>query len=365
MNSARRKRPWPKSIIAIVSALFAAPILVGTLMCAYRTHNQIAIRRDTRISQPTGIESLEEVTLGGVDQWILIRSEDQSKPVLLWLHGGPGSPTMPLASQHDKELVKHFVVVHWDQRGAGKSYSTDIPERSMVVDQFVSDTHELTEELAERFGAPKIYLIGHSWGSQVGMRTIAQYPDSYYAFVSLGQYVNSVEAEDVGYRFALAQAVRRGNRKALRELEGIGPPPWKKSGQRTTCTKWINRFGGTGRQFTTLDYLHEMIKSPEYTLRDLFGYVRGMWFSGNIMHINGELERIDLFQHVPKVDVPVHFFQGRYDYSTPGEVVERYFEMLSAPQKTLVWFEESAHFPQWEEPQRFTDELLKIVSQRH
>jgi pimeloyl-ACP methyl ester carboxylesterase len=90
-----------------------------------------------------------------------------------------------------------------------------------------------------------------------------------------------------------------------------------------------------------------------------------MWFSGNIMHINGELERIDLFQQVPKVDVPVHFFQGRYDYSTPGEVVERYFEMLSAPQKTLVWFEESAHFPQWEEPQRFTDELLKIVSQRH
>ena len=139
MESKNRKKSWRKSIHFTVIAFFAVPVIVGILAFAYRTYKQEAIRDDTKITEPTGIESLEKVTLGGVDQWILVRAEDQSKPVLLWLHGGPGSPTMALASQHDMELVKHFVAVHWDQRGAGKSYSPKIPTSTMVVDQFVSD----------------------------------------------------------------------------------------------------------------------------------------------------------------------------------------------------------------------------------
>jgi len=270
---------------------------------------------------------------------------------------------MPLASQHDMELVKHFVVVHWDQRGAGKSYSPEIPINTMVVDQFVSDTYELTQVLVERFDVPKIYLIGHSWGSQVGMLTVARHPDLYYAFVALGQFVHSVEGDAVGYQFALDHAVSEENQKALEELKAIGPPPWTTVKQRSTSARWIDAFGGTGRQFRTQDYFREMINSPEYTLQDFFGFIRGMWFSGSTMLANGEYNRVNLFKQVPSVDVPIHFLQGRYDYSTPGDVVERYYEMLDAPQKSLVWFEQSAHFPQWEEPQKFTDEMLKILSE--
>jgi len=233
----------------------------------------------------------------------------------------------------------------------------------MAVDQFVSDTYELTQVLAERFDVPKIYLIGHSWGSQVGMLTIARHPDVYYAFVALGQFVHSAEGDAVGYQFALDQADSEENQRALEELKAIGPPPWTTVKQRSTNARWIDAFGGTGRQFATEDYFRDMINSPEYTLEDLFGYVRGMLFSGNTMLANGEYNRVNLFEQAPKVDVPVYFFQGRYDYSTPGDVVERYYEMLDAPKKSLVWFEQSAHFPQWEEPQKFVDELLKILSE--
>jgi pimeloyl-ACP methyl ester carboxylesterase len=263
------------------------------------------------------------------------------------------------------ELVKHFVVVHWDQRGAGKSYSPKIPTSTMVVDQFVSDTYELTEVLAERFDVPKIYLIGHSWGSQVGILTVARHPDVYYAFIALGQFVYSVEGDAVGYQFALDQAVREDNQKAVGELEAIGQPPWTIVGQRSTSARWIDAFGGTGRQFTTQDYFREMINSPEYTLKDLLGFIRGMLFSGNTLLASGEYNRINLFEQVPKVDVPVYFFQGRYDYSAPGNVVELYFEMLDAPQKSLLWFEKSAHFPHWEEPQKFVDALLEILSESY
>jgi pimeloyl-ACP methyl ester carboxylesterase len=261
------------------------------------------------------------------------------------------------------ELVKHFVVVHWDQRGAGKSYSPAIPQSSMVMDQFVSDTYELTQMLVERFDTPKIYLLGHSWGSQVGMLTVARHPDSYYAFIGVGQFVYSVAGDAAGYQFALGRAASEQNEKALEELEAIGPPPWTTLKQRSTNARWIDTFGGTGRQFATEDHFREMINSPEYTLRDLFDYVRGMLFSGDVMLTTGEYNRVNLFEQTAKVDIPIYFFQGRYDYSTPGEVVERYYETLDAPQKALVWFEQSAHFPHWEEPQRFVDELLKIVSE--
>jgi pimeloyl-ACP methyl ester carboxylesterase len=233
----------------------------------------------------------------------------------------------------------------------------------MVVDQFVSDTYGLTQVLAERFDVPKIYLVAHSWGSQVGMLTVARHPDSYYAYIALGQFVYSVEGDAVGYQFALDQAASGGNHRALEELKAIGPPPWTTVGQRSTNARWINALGGTGRKFSVTDYIREMIYSPEYTLQDLLGYLQGQWFSGNAMLANGELERVNLFEQAPTVDVPVYFFQGRYDYSTPGEVVERYHEALDAPQKSLIWFEQSAHFPQWEEPQKFVDELSKILSE--
>jgi pimeloyl-ACP methyl ester carboxylesterase len=347
----------------LVIVILVLPVVIGCFFLAYRKYKQHKIREETRITGSNGIESLEKVTLGGLDQWILIRSEDQTLPVLLWLHGGPGSPTMPLASQHDQELVKHFVVVHWDQRGAGKSYSPGVPVSTMVVDQFVADAYELTQILTDRFEVPKIYLIGHSWGTQVGILTVSRHPEMYYAFIAISQFVHSPEADAVTLHFILEEAVKRDNQKALREIEVIGPPPYTQEQQRSTLERWTNAFGGTGRQFTSTDFILGMLISPEYTLADFLSFIRGMQFSRKTMLKNGEYYSVNLYEQDLKLDVPFYLFHGRYDYSTPAEVAEHYFEMLESPHKSLVWFEDSAHFLQWEEPEKFIAEIIKVLSE--
>ena len=343
--------------------LLVAPVIIVCLLLACRKYKQVRLRAETRITTKTGIESLEKVVLGGVEQWILIRSEDQSLPVLLWLHGGPGSPTMPLASQHDQELIKHFVVVHWDQRGAGKSYSPNTPPSSMVVDQFVADAYELTQILAERFEVPKIYLIGHSWGTQVGILTVSRHPELYHAFIGVSQFVHSPAADEVTYQFIKDQAVKRGHQKALQEIEALGSPPFTQDKERSTLEKWTNAFGGTGKAFRSTDFILEMFISPDYTLVDFYHFIRGMQFSRKTMLENGEYNSVNLFEEDLTFDVPIYIFQGRYDYSTPGEVAERYYDVLDGPHKLLIWFEESAHFPQWEEPQKFMDEMLNVLAE--
>jgi pimeloyl-ACP methyl ester carboxylesterase len=235
----------------------------------------------------------------------------------------------------------------------------------MNVNQFVADTYELTQMLAERFDVPKIYLIGHSWGTQVGMLTVSRYPEMYYAFIALGQFVHSPSADAASYQFVLEQAALRENQKALRELEAIGPPPFTTVKEKSTIEKWINAFGGTGRQFSSTNFILEMLFSPDYTLGDFFNFIRGMQFSRKTMFANEEYFQVNLFEHNLTLEVPIYFFQGRYDYSTPGEVVARYYEMLNSPQKSIIWFEDSAHFLQWEESQIFLDELLKVLSEAH
>jgi pimeloyl-ACP methyl ester carboxylesterase len=145
---------------------------------------------------PGSIASLEKIQLGGVEQWILIRGDDTTKPILLFLHGGPGTSQMVVERPCPGELEKNFVVAEWDQRGAGKSYSAIVPNVEMNIRQFISDTHELTELLCQRFQQKKIYLIGHSWGTIVGIMTAQKYPDSYYAYIVIGQ-VHLLDVDEV------------------------------------------------------------------------------------------------------------------------------------------------------------------------
>ena len=139
---------------------------------------------------PDSIASLERVMLGGVEQGMLIRGSNVDNPVLLYLHGGPGTSELGMVRQHNMPaLEKHFTVVVWDQRGAGMSYSARHPESAMTVEQFIADTHELTQLLRQRFGQAKVYLVGHSWGSALGVLTAQRYPDLHHAYVGVGQVV--------------------------------------------------------------------------------------------------------------------------------------------------------------------------------
>jgi pimeloyl-ACP methyl ester carboxylesterase len=344
-------------------------LLAGLAICLIVVLWQIFVPGKTpAIKTQNGVASLEKVLLGGVEQWILIRGEDATNPVLLFLHGGPGSPVMPIAHHYGRELERHFVVVHWDQRGGGKSYSSSLLETSFTIDRFVSDTHELTELLRKRFAAPRIYLVGHSWGSALGVLTVQRYPDLFYAYVGMGQVVDEPRAEQIGLQFVLDKARELGNEEALRELADLDPPYIDNPRDVQIQRKWLSEFGGNFKEGETLPFLSDFnaewvwlaLRSPEYSWLDLTKFLRGN--SRVRWALFREFKQVNLMESAPRLEVPVYIFVGRYDYNTPVELVEEYFEKLDAPKgKHLIWFEDSGHTPFLEEPERYAKVMVSRV----
>ena len=314
-----------------------------------------------------GIAELQVVKLGGDDQWISIRARDPSAPILLFLHGGPGDAEIPLTRHFLSDLEGDFIVVNWDQRGAGKSFEAGKPAK-MHVDQFVRDTAELSRSLLKRFHKEKLYLMGHSWGTLLGVLVVTRYPELYYAYGGVGQFVEGRENEEIGHRYALERARETGNGPALGELAAMGdyPPPidttpnWFE--ELRTNRKWISYFGGALANKSGFESLAGYyLAAPEYNLKDIVNYMRGE--SESTRRLWPEIMRYDLRRDAPRFEVPVFFFIGRHDYTTPWELSERYFNFLQAPEKRLYWFDRSAHCPNFEEPQAFTRAVLESFRQ--
>jgi pimeloyl-ACP methyl ester carboxylesterase len=303
------------------------------------------------INQPNGIASLERIRIGGVDQYILIRGNDSSLPVLLFLHGGPGMPAMYLAHAFQPELEKDFVVVQWDRRGAGKSYREDIGS-TLNSEQLVADTVELTNLLRTRFHQNRIYLVGHSWGTYLGMLVIARHPELYHAYVGIGQLARSSPIAGIQDEYIRQTARQIGDPDAIRELEAKG------ASVRETL---LFKFGGEihhAKSFMPL--LLTGLAAPEYSLRDARNIPKGVsLYSRHFVYnsISGELMDV-----IAQVNIPVYFFTGRYDYTDPFVLTEQYFSRINAPEKHIVWFEESAHFPFYEEPAAFARQMRAVLT---
>jgi metal-dependent hydrolase (beta-lactamase superfamily II)/pimeloyl-ACP methyl ester carboxylesterase len=327
-------------------------LLAALVFLLYVTRSRTpSIRGDYFKIIPESVASLEQVEIGGWNQTILIRGKDTSNPILLFLHGGPGMPMMYLSHEFQKPLEERFIVVHWDQRGAGKSYSKDVPVGSMHVEQFLSDTRELIQMLKERFGKEKIFLVGHSWGSYLGMLVVDRNPELFYAFVGMGQVVDTEQGYDITDRFLQKRAKQMGRFKALQEITTKGDQ---------VREKWLFKFGFElyGKK-SWMPFVWTGLFSPEYGLFDIPKIPRGSSFSS--MHMKYNAIEGELLDEITEVDVPVYFFTGRYDLVTPYQLVEQYHEKIKAPKKKLVWFENSAHFPFFEEPGRFTEEMLNVL----
>lgn len=308
--------------------------------------------------KPNSIASLEEITIGGIKQVILIRGHDINNPILLFLHGGPGSTEMQFGHKFERELEKHYIFVHWDQRGAGKSFSKNIPEESMNIEQFISDAHELINYLRERFNNKKILIVGHSWGSILGLKLAHRFPELFYAYVGMGQVVQLVENEKISYQFVVNKATENRDEKSLRKLakiDGYCQTYKDLSIQRRILAK----YGGVFHKMSYFKMAKIGMASPEYTFGDFIRFLRGLLRSSKLMW--SEMLDVNFFEEVPEVKIPVYFFTGRYDYNVPFELVEKYCKLLIAPKKEIIWFEESAHSPNFEEPKKFTEVLISRV----
>jgi pimeloyl-ACP methyl ester carboxylesterase len=310
------------------------------------------------------IASLEKVNLGGKEQWILIRGVNKNNPVILFLHGGPGTSDMGLLKRSMEGLEKHFVVVTWDQHGAGKSFSANTPYSSMNINRFVTDTNELTNLLCKRFNQKKIFLAGHSWGSVLGILSIQKHPELYFAYIGIGQVANMEENEQISYGWTLEQAKRSNDKNVIKKLNEIGKPPYSGNWQKKFMTqrRYLGKYGGElygSTKGAFILVLKNLILSPEYNLRDKVNFFRGIFTTVKL--IFPELMKIDLKKQALCLKVPVYFVLGKHDYESPFMIAEEYFDLLNAPSKELIWFENSAHFPNIEENSKFIDLLINHI----
>jgi len=309
------------------------------------------------------IAELTTIKLGEVEQSIMIRGEDKEKPIILFLHGGPGYPFISYARKYQSQLEKDFVVVNWDQRGAGKSYSTKIDSSTMTQKQIEEDTIELIDYLRERFNREKIYIVGHSWGTVLGIETIANAPEKVIAYVGIGQVIDDVDGEILSYNYVLEKALDENNEKALAELETIGMPPYNNTGKDTFIQrKWLKEYGGFEREVSTLnEIIKGILLTPEYSWRDGIKFWKGNTFT--IETLFGNREKADFREKYKEFEVPVYFCAGRFDYNTPSSIVEEYYNMIKAPIKNFYWFEESAHEPHLVEETKFSKVMMAIYDE--
>ena len=301
------------------------------------------------------------VNIGGLKQGMFIKSKNQDNPVLLYLHGG--IPDYFLTRKYPTGLEDYFTIVWWEQRGSGLSYSDNIPAETMNLDQLISDTKELTNYLRTRFGQKKIYLMGRSGGTFIGIQAAERAPELYHAYIGVGQMSDHLQSERMAYEYMLKQYRDAGNWKMVRKLEASAVTDDIPYGYLNLRDQAMHSLG--------IGTTHDMISNitglfipsltcKEYTLKEKFNLWRGKSQSG-VHPLWDEMIATDLTQQVNEVNIPVYFFHGIYDYTVSYTLAEKYYEALQAPLKGFYTFENSAHSPIFEEPEKVKKILLTDV----
>lgn len=307
------------------------------------------------------IAELEKVTLNGHKEWISIRGVKKDAPVLLFLAGGPGGTQMATVRYELAELEKHFVVVNWDQPGSGKSYNC-MKRKDISVQTYIEDGVALTEYLRKRFHQEKIYLMGESWGSALGVFLADKKPEYYAGFIGTGQMVDFAETERIDYQKAMDIAKEKGDKKLIKNLVSQGKPPYYEGNIALLSATYLNYLSNVmtanpeitnGGYHTTRDMF-----ASEYGVLDSVHYMLGVLNTFNVVYPT--LYETDLRKSYAKLKVPTYFFVGRHDINAPTKLAEEYYNLLEAPKKELVWFEHSGHGPWMNEPQKFVKETLRV-----
>ncbi len=324
------------------------------------------VAQSRKILSPHGVEELRQVDIGGIRQWISVRGNDRRNPILLYLHGGPGSVEMVESYGYQRPWEDFFTVVQWDQRGAGKTFSSNTPEAMaprMSIEGMVADAEDMIRYLRKTYGKEKIFVLGHSWGSIVGQEIARRHPEWLHAYLGAGQIADMAESEAIGYQWALGRARAEGNLQAVRELEALAPYPGP-AGQLTierisAQRKWNMYYGGLGwgrTEFKPFDDARKL--SPDYSDEELKAIDKGGLYS--LGYLMPEMEKVDFGKNT-RFGCPMFIFNGRHDYTTSFEVAQRWFDTLDAPVKKLFWFENSAHMMMQEQPGLFLMHLVNDV----
>jgi pimeloyl-ACP methyl ester carboxylesterase len=311
---------------------------------------------------PGSISEKIHLTINGVEQGMFIKGKDSSSPVLLYLHGG--MPDYFLTQDYPTGLDEYFTVVWWEQRGSGLSYSSDVPPESVNPDQLVSDTLSVTNYLRERFGQQRIYLMGHSGGTFIGIQAAARAPELYLAYIGVAQMSDQLESEKLAYAYMLQRFRDDGNATMVRTLEEAPvtdsiPLPDPYLSVRDSAMHSLGIGTTHDMRSVVTGVLLRSFENREYTLAEKINMWRGKMFSGSCLW-NLQLST-DLTTKVTRLEIPVYFFHGAYDYTVSYPLAKSYYERLDAPLKGFYTFTQSAHSPLFEEPTRMAQILQEDV----
>ena len=277
----------------------------------------------------------------------------------MYLHGGPGDAALPLIAKYNKPLEEVFTVVIWEQRGAGKSYYPFSENEEMTISTFVDDLHVLSLKMLGRFKQKKLYLVGHSWGSVLGMEFIQMYPELVHTYVGCGQVVNMKKTSRTAYEYAVQKNIESKNSRKITRLEAIDCSYRQESwlDDLLFVTGQVVKHGGSLYGKTSYNrFILDFMLSRDYGVKDLLNRRKGSLQS--IRHLWQELMQVN-FEGGTEFAVPVVFVEGRHDYHVSSTIAYEYFESIKT-EKQFYWFEKSCHFPQWSEPYRFHEIMFSL-----
>lgn len=337
--------------IGMISILiFALLIVVGLIFPTWTP----------RIHGENSISTLEQVEINGIGHEVMIRGMDWRNPIVIFVHGGPGCSEIPYAGKYQQSLEENFTIVHYDQRGSGKSYHFFEDYSNLSTDLLVDDLLALTDYVLEKFEQEKAILIGHSFGTYIGMKSAAQAPHKFHAYIGIGQVADTVASELDSLEYTIEQAKLSGNVKDAEKLElarGL-----IEKGEAITPRNMVRKYGGASRLIDdNMDYYTGFLLRPEYNLLDVIRFLKGVSASQDILMV--EEAQTNIIHIVKKLEIPAYFVMGKYDYMTSANAAKEYFDALEAPLKDFVVFQQSAHYPQFEEMELFSIWLNKTWRQ--
>lgn len=301
------------------------------------------------------------VNLGGDPQYVEMTGASDQLPVLLFLAGGPGWPQTASIRYFNSDLSKDMILVSWDQAGSGKSYMKDPTPKHLSVESLVSNAHELTQYLKNKFHQKKIFLLGFSYGSVIGLKLAKQYPEDYYAYIGVSQLINFQQSWDVSMQWLHKQATQNNDSTTLHQLQLIREGD--SSVCKTTLQCFLNKYQllvkYRGAVYDTAKE-KEIAKAESY-YEDYQDYDYYKAFKYTAKRLGDEQFETDLTS-IKSLNIPVYFMAGRHDWNIPGQVTKQYFDQLGAPKKEFIWFEKSGHEIPEEQAQKFNKKVISIVN---
>ncbi|MGM0110285.1 alpha/beta fold hydrolase [Enterococcus sp. DIV0187] len=347
-----------KRIIYVDLSLFLFLILIGNIVMPFSSGKAQPIRTSKNKEVKNSISEKKHIAIDGESIGMFIRGKDKEKPVLLFLGGGPGIPQMFVEDSMPSGIEDKFVVCYPEYRGTSLSYHSDISPKELTTQRYLEDVKKITSYLSQRFHQKKIYLMGHSFGTYIGLLAASESPESYLSFLSMSQVTDSEKSEKLAYQYMVDQYRSQKNEKMLKKMEDCPI--------LTSKAAYNDYFSSDLRD----EAMHDLGVGTTRKMKSVFS---GIFFPSLRCKLYNPIERINIwrgkkllndapvlkdvakfnaFTDVPKLTIPIYFFGGKYDYTCAYSLQKDYFQAIQAPKKKFYTFQNSAHSPLYEESDR-------------